>query len=184
MAVSWLNQRFTKGGPTMFERLFKRAHAITRHRTAPLVEERLLYLGHLAEQQMTRNSLRSVAHYLLVICDRLNLSAGVDEVIRPAEIETAAAGWAGRPFTPHRRRVHHSCLARAKFTRHATRWLRFLGRLEELPPPPVACGEVIGAFADHMRNERGLSERTIELRCRAVGDFLQRIGTSEDSWPG
>ena len=39
----------------MFERLFKRAHAVRRHRTPPLVEERLLYLEHLEEQQMTRS---------------------------------------------------------------------------------------------------------------------------------
>lgn len=165
----------------MFERLFKHAHAVRRHRTPPLVEERLLYLEHLEEQQMTRNSLRSVAHYLLVICDRLSLSGRADEVISAAEIVTAAARWACRPFKPRRRRVYNSPLARAQFTRHATRWLRFLGRLKETPAPPVVCGELMAAFADHMKSERGLSERTVELRCRAVGDFLQRIGASEVS---
>jgi len=37
----------------MFDRLYKRQHAIARHQNGPLNEERRRYLAHCAEQQMS-----------------------------------------------------------------------------------------------------------------------------------
>ena len=75
----------------MFENLFKRPHAVRRHTTYPLLEERLLYLRHLSDRHFSRNSLRMVAQYLLVITDHLDLPGHAGEVVTHAAIEAAAA---------------------------------------------------------------------------------------------
>jgi hypothetical protein len=40
----------------MFEQLFKRPHALARHRNGPPAEERRRYLAHCTEQQMSRRT--------------------------------------------------------------------------------------------------------------------------------
>ena len=56
-----------------------------------------------------------------------------------------------------------------RFTRHATRWLSFLGRLQPAITAPQPYAEQVTRFADYMRQERGLSPRTIEI---AAGRFV------------
>ena len=41
----------------MFDQLFKRPVAVARHRTGPLLEERLAFLTHLANQGYSRQEL-------------------------------------------------------------------------------------------------------------------------------
>lgn len=165
----------------MFEQLITRPFYAARHRTAPLVEERLAFLEHLAAQGMRRNSLRTIAEYLLTITDSLRLADRPDETISLDEIEQRAALWAGRkPRQPHSRR---GTRAQAAFRSYATRWLRFLNRLEQRPAPasPRPFAGLIGAFADYMRSERGLSLQTIRRRCLFMQSFLDRLGTDESS---
>ena len=45
----------------MFDKLFDRPHAVKRHCSSPLAEERSRYLDHLAQQGMARGTLRNIA---------------------------------------------------------------------------------------------------------------------------
>ena len=162
----------------MFEKLYQCVNTINRHITAPMVEERIQFLKYLEKQQMTHNTLRNVAHYLLIICDYLNLFERKSEIVRFSEIEQAATRWAERPTKPRKRRVQNSLLARKLFIRHTTQWLRFLGRLEE-DVSPVICNSLIAPFSQFMKKEKGLSDRTIELYCLIAEDFLERIKVKE-----
>ena len=69
----------------MFELLFTRASAITRHQLAPLAEERRSFLRHLAQQSYRPRSLRSKASQLLAIVQQMNRVRGTS----PAQIERA-----------------------------------------------------------------------------------------------
>ena len=158
----------------MFEKLYQSVNAIKRHTTEPMVEERIQFLKYLEKQQMARNTLKNVAHYLLIICDYLNLFERKSEIISFSEIEQAATLWAERPTKPRKRRVQNSPLARQLFIRHATQWLKFLGRLEE-DISFIICNALITPFSQYMKKEKGLSDRTIELYCLTVEDFLERI---------
>lgn len=158
----------------MFEKLYQSVNTISRHTTEPMVEERIQFLKYLEKQQMTRNTLRSVAHYLLIICNYLNLFERKSEIISFSEIEQAATLWAERPTKPRKRRVQNSPLARQLFIRHATQWLKFLGRLEE-DISFIICNSLITPFSHYLKKEKGLSDRTIELYCLTVEDFLERI---------
>lgn len=156
----------------MFDQLFVRPCAIARHCAGPLAQERLRYLSHLASQGMTRETLRQAADHILMVSEQLGLADRPMEAIRKEEIQRTATAWAKRhPRARHRKGGPTST---SRFRRYATRWLRFLGRLEQQPSP---FAEQIAAFADYMRRDRGLSPRTISTRCRFVRHFLERFGT-------
>jgi len=154
-----------------FCQLFQCPHAIKRHRTSPLLEERLRYLTYRAEQATARSYLRQIAFYQPIIIKYLGLED--NRIVTPQEIETAAKRWA-RYQTQHiRSKKHFSRASKSSFIRYATAWLRFLNRLNIPDPPPIAP-QVI-AFADYMREERGLSEGTIQYRCWTIQNFLSAI---------
>lgn len=158
----------------MFQQLFERPHAIQRQLDAPLLQARQLYLAHCATQGMARRTLREIAFYQLIAIDYLELA---DEgVITPAEITAAAARWARRSPQTSSLKDAASPLSQARFIKHATHWLDFLGRLHTPTAPLPPCAPYIRDFADFMRNERGLSEETISYRCRELESFLTEIG--------
>jgi integrase/recombinase XerD len=163
----------------MFERLCSRPSALARHRDGPLAEERLAYLGHLADQGLSTGSLQRAAQYLLVIALTLRLAERPGEAIRPEEIRRQAARWAKRRCTRPDRKP--GCYSRKSYLSHATRWLQFLGRLVPQSAPPSPFAAHLAAFADYMLHERGLSPRTSRNRCRFVRRFLDEIGAVDGS---
>jgi len=160
----------------MFDRLFHKPRVLARYRDGPLAEERRRYLVHCAEQQMARTTLREIATYTLAITKALRLAERTGELITPGEIKAVADVWAHRRSPP--RSSPAVSAARRLFTRFATRWLSFLGRLQPvITVPPPYDGQVT-AFADYMRQERGLSPRTIESTCRAAREFLPQLSAA------
>ncbi len=147
----------------MFDRLFVRPEALAHHRAEPLLEERLTFLAHLADQGLARSSLRVIAAELLVIMKSLGLASRPGEAISRDEIQ---------------QKVVH------KFSGVAQRWLRFLGRLRQPPAPVSPYAKKIKAFADDMEHERGLSAATIRSRCWVVSRFLSRLDVADGSLRG
>jgi integrase/recombinase XerD len=141
----------------MFEQLFQRPWALARYRDGPLAAERRRFLVHCADQRMGTARLRALAGYTLRIANTLRLAHRPDELITPEEIKAAADRWVRRS-TP---RSAAGRAARREFIHLATRWLSFLGRLQRpsITPQPYA-GE-LSAFAEHLRQERGLAPATI-----------------------
>jgi site-specific recombinase XerD len=56
----------------------------------------------------------------------------------------------------------------------AAAWLRFAGRLACPAAPETPHADKLAAFADFLRGERGLSERTVGTYSDRAGDFLRR----------
>jgi integrase/recombinase XerD len=163
----------------MFERLFNRPITVAQQWAGPLLEERLSYLSHLAEQGVARHRLQVRAYYLLVIAQRLRLAQRPVKVISPGEIERQARRWAEQPGP---RKVIGSKWQRVYFMRYATQWLQFCGRLQPLSDPPHRYAELIAAFADFLGREKGLVPSTIRACCSRVREFLDRVGsTASDS---
>src|SRR4029077_7820287 len=67
--------------------------------------------------------------------------------------------------------------SRQRFRSVARAWLRFLGRWQapQLSSQPYA--DLITDFAVSMRQERGLAESTIILRCGFVKQFFDRLAS-------
>jgi integrase/recombinase XerD len=154
----------------MFEQLFKQPRALARQRSGPLLEERLRYLGHLADQGLARRSLQAAAHYTVFVADQLCLADRPGEPIPLAEVERNALLWAEKPPLFGQRRP-----AGVFFLQHATAWLGFLGRLQLPPAKQRFHAEQIDAFADYLHRERGLSPRTVDTYCPAVEAFLDDL---------
>lgn len=155
----------------MFQQLFERPHAIQRQLAAPLLEARRLYLAHCATQGLARRTLREIAFYQLIAIDYLHL--GDQGLITTADITAAAERWAHRSPQTASSKDAASPLSKARFIKHATHWLDFLGRLYTPPAPLSPFAPYLRDFADFMRSERGLSEATIRSRCREVESFLR-----------
>jgi len=153
----------------MFNQLFTRQHAIQRHFTSPLLEERLRYLRHCSSLGGTRSFLRSLAQSMLVIIDILDLATMVGE-IDTAKIETAADQWISRQPRHFNRKRDRA--GRDLLISRATQWLHFIGRLRLPVTTPPSYAHLNQEFAGYLRLERGLSEHTIETRCFYVNDFL------------
>ena len=152
----------------MFDTLFRYPSVLARHRDGPSAQERERFLIHCASTGATRRTLLHLASELLLVARQINL--GDDRLINLAEVEAACARWV-RHQRRHRR-IRDPWFCRQHFVRTATHWLRFLGRLEQLPNKPAAFAALIDEFADYMRKERGLSQHTIHNRCWHVQAFL------------
>jgi site-specific recombinase XerD len=156
----------------MFDQLFRCPHALSRQSAGPLLQERLRYLEHLASLGMARSSLRTAACYVLAAAECLRVAERPGEAIAGDEIQYQADLWAGEPHSgSHRTGVS----SRQHFLLQATRFLRFLGRLQVPSVPPHPFTQYVAAFTDYITHEQGLSPATIGGRRWAVDDFLRRL---------
>ncbi len=157
----------------MFEQRFERSHALNRQRSAPLADERRLYLIHCASQGMARSTVRLTAELLVAVEDRLRLAERPNSIISLQEVEEAGTRWASRRAIPPIRL--RSDLSKQRFICHAVRWLTFMGRLQPTCTPAKPHEEKVVEFADFMLRERGLSPATIALRCQTVCQLLDQL---------
>ena len=140
----------------MFDQLFRRRHALARHRSGPLLEERLAYLTHLADRGCSRNTLQSTARDILSIAKILGFARRRRRIVTRDDIKRKTAS-------------KHS------FYPIAVRWLQFVGRLQQQPAAANPYAKKIKAFADHMERDRGLSPVTIRGRCWFITRFLNQL---------
>jgi len=152
----------------MFERLFKYPRVLARHREGPFAEARERFLVHCANDGLACGTLLRIARELLVVATRIDTTA--ETPITRQQIEGAAQRW-----TRHQRRrgrIGEPSGSRQLFIQVALSWLRFLGRLEASPSQPAIGAEWVEHFTTYMREDRGLSPRTIHARRWHVEKFL------------
>ena len=138
----------------MFENLYKDPATIAKYQLAPLLEDRERYLRSVVASGVVVEIARRVARSQLVLMELLNLP-DADIPIRLATVEKAVQQWC--------RNVPE--VSAADFRRHAFRWLRFLGWLDEPVPDAHPHARQVEAFAAWMRDDRGLSEATVSNCC-------------------
>ena len=134
----------------MFENLYKDPATIAKYQRAPLLEDRERYLRSVVDSGADGEVARRVARAQLVLMELLSLP-DADIPIRLTTVERAVREWC--------RSVPEA--SAANFRRHALRWLRFLGWLDEPPRHTHPHARHVEAFAAWMRDERGLSEATV-----------------------
>jgi len=158
----------------LFNRLFERRHALKRHSSAPLLQERLLYLRHLADLEARECTLRNAAQYQLIIMDILNFH--IVRTISIDEIEKGALKWA-EDEKVRRRKSTCSKFAKGRFVHHAVTWFTMLGCLLQERTPPVPFQEYRDGYLEYMALEQGLSETTVHGRSFLLKDFLINLST-------
>ena len=145
----------------MFETLYKDPATIAKYRLAPLLEDRERYLLSMVASGAAGAVVCRAARTQLVLMDLLNLP-DADIPVRLATVETV---------------VQERCrsvpkVSAANFRRHAFRWLRFLGWLDEPVRDAHPHVRQVEAFAAWMRDDRGLSEVTISNCCYESNRFF------------
>jgi site-specific recombinase XerD len=155
----------------VFEELFDLPRTVERQRAAPLAEQRARYLRHLKEAGTSRSTLLQCAYDLLYAARLLDLTPG--ERVSVLRIEAAAAIWS-RPKGRRSARAA-SPKARERFIGRAAAWLRLLGWLDEPEKARHPYGTQVDAYEAWLRSERGLSEATIEVYCRAADRFFNGL---------
>jgi integrase/recombinase XerD len=117
---------------------------------------------------MARTTLQRIARELLVIADRIDITAA--QTIGLPDIEAFAARWAREQQRRHR--AQQSRWSRKFFVQTATSWFRFLGHLDQSEPKPKPLADSLRDFAAHASSERGLSPTTVRDRCWHVQKFV------------
>ena len=152
----------------MLEELFKSPTILSRHRNAPLLEERTCYLASRAGEGCAHGTLLRIARELFQIVQLLHIPS--TSKVTSEQLRATGERWARQQC--RRGRAHTLRWPRELFIHIATEWLRFLGRLDERVVEPPSFAGLIDKFAKWMESERGLSLTTIHNYCWHVKKFL------------
>src|SRR3954463_11767549 len=142
-----------------------------KYRAAPLVGQRERYLVHLKATGARRSTLRKCANDQLSLVRLLDLKDG-DRVSR-SQIQVAAALWS----QPRGRRCDRAASrkTRDRFVSHGVRWLGFLGWLDDGGGGRHPHDAEVQAFARWLREERGLSDATVQSYRAAADHFFGHL---------
>jgi site-specific recombinase XerD len=152
----------------MFEQLFTSLDCIERHSKAPLGEERLRYLKHLAESGHSPSSLRVAEVQMFTAIRHMNL--GSDSALSVEQITSAAQELA---LKRHEERIRAGLIRPARlFTYTVTDWFRFIGRLKSTPPAVDPSAKLLEEFANYLETDRGLATGTVHHRVKFARRFL------------
>ena len=111
----------------MFDKLFVSRAAVEHHLSSPLLQERLEYLQHCANQGYSLTTLRELAADLLLIQNLLGLATSSDS-LGLAAVQAGVSRWVNR--RPRHFNYKNGRRGRVQVLSRAVRWLRFLGRLQ------------------------------------------------------
>ena len=156
----------------MFDQLFKNPSAITRHTSAPYVEERRRFLFACAQQGNSKSTLWHCARDLLWVAGKLSIYPDLHHVT----MEQVQALAHGRKERKHRcERTLNTNVTQQRYVRLAKTWLRFLGHLSE-PAEQIPFQAQLQAYGQWAREERGFTEATVKQGYYDVRRFLQWYG--------
>jgi len=160
----------------MFEVLFAYPKVLARHQADPAAADRERYLTHCADQGAARETLLRIARQLLVVAERIDVTAA-RPITRP-EIDAAAQAWARQQ--QKQRGTDSGEWSRHLFVQVAVAWLRFLGIFQDARHDRrTAFFEQVDDFIAHLQDERGLSPITVGGRRWHVDSFLEHVSLSK-----
>jgi hypothetical protein len=144
-----------------------------------MVEELGIGIGLHRGRRVAGHDRTKIAELLMAAEEYLKLGERPVATVTIQEIEEARSRWSTRKSLPPIRL--HPRVSRQRFVCIAARWLTFLNRLQVPSKPVKVYDQMIIEFTDFMQKERGLARRTIEQRCSAVREFLDRLCERERS---
>lgn len=153
----------------MFENIVSAAPALARHRNAPLAAERDRYLRHCADQGSTLETLRLRARSILWVAEHMSPDdIGQVDASRLHEIVYGSASLATSMPAP---------ATAATLVNFARPWLKYLGWWHA-PLEPIPFAPALDRFVAWMRDERGLTQCTIDQWRYRTAKFLLWCGAT------
>lgn len=156
----------------MLETLLEHSFFLNRHREAPLLKEREVFLGHLQQQGTSRAALRNLSGELIHVVCLLRLEKLRD--VGPEEIHNAAQRWSHQQRSNPK--AHSYGNTTSFFIYAAKKWLRFHGCLKMPSAPAMRFANQLGEFARYMTEEQGLSPHSVRSHCWKTSKFLAWFG--------
>jgi hypothetical protein len=156
----------------MLEDFLEHPFFLNRHRQAPLLKERELFLSHLQQQGTSRKALRNLSGEMLPVMRLLKLTEMRDVSLE--EIQRAALCWAREQRTNPKAQSYGN--SASFFVYAAKKWLRFHGRLKLPIAPPMRFADQLNYFARYMTEEQGLSPYSVRSHCAKTSKFLEWFG--------
>jgi len=157
----------------MLEVLYSQRAVINRHQNAPRFAERERFLDHCAERGYTPKALQKIAWLLFIIVTNIstnNRRVSRDEI--RLMIDQTQVSLKRRTTDKTGRHSEHT---RQILEKVAIDWYTFLGELEPCGSNSSQIDTYVNAFVCYMRDQRGLSEVTIETRRLRISLCLQSI---------
>ena len=155
----------------MFDQLFSRPGAVAIHTNGPWAAERIRYLTHCQERG------DALATRRLKACNLLWIARGVGvtgDLHLSSEQVQALVDRGYHRHHRHRRDIRNRH-ARRRLARHARAWLRYLGVFKR-PAEAIQFQSFLESYCRWAKDERALSEATIECFRRRTKQFLQWYG--------
>jgi integrase/recombinase XerD len=156
----------------MLETLLEHPFFLNRHREAPLLKEREVFLHHLQRQGTSRAALQDLSNELLNVVRLLKLSEMRGVALD--EIQRAAQRWARQQRSNPK--AHSYGNSASFFIYAAKKWLRFHGCLKMPSAPQMRFAGQLDNFARYMTEEQGLSPQSVRSHCWKTSKFLAWVG--------
>jgi integrase/recombinase XerD len=155
----------------MFDQLFTRASTVARHATAPFAEERIRYLEYCRQRGDSLAWQLRKADHLLWIARKLSkhpdLQVTIDQIRAVVGDCSDGENTAGPKL--------HLLSTRKRLIGNACAWLRYLGQLRE-PVEQIPFGSRLDEYCEWAKQERGLSDASIDRFGRTIRQFLRWYG--------
>ena len=155
----------------MFDQLFERASTIARHATAPFAEERIRYLEYCKQRGDSLAWQLRRAEHLLWIARKLSMHTDLQVTID--EVRALVVSGSDREDTGGPQL--HILSTRKRLIGQACAWLRYLGCLRE-PVEQIPFGSRLDEYCEWAKQERGLSDASIDRFGRTIRQFLRWYG--------
>ncbi len=157
----------------MHDGIFKQPAVIARYRAGPYLEARERFLSQAQAEGYLPCTLERMAWVLLVAAHVLHCNGGrLGRDQLKSELVDAMDRRLGRAPSAHTAKL---------LLRTGVAWLRSMDALVVVEEPPGRFSGEVRAFADHMRDERGLSPATIAQYLHLLSGFIAalppRVGT-------
>ena len=147
----------------MFDELFRSPAVVQRHLSSPLLQERLEYLQHCANQGYRLTTLRELAADLLLIQNLLSLATSSD-LLSVADVQAGVSRWVDR--RPRHFKHKNGRRGREQILPRAVRWLRFLGRLRLPGETPPAYRSLLESFVNPVHRQNAARDAyAIDFPC-------------------
>jgi integrase/recombinase XerD len=153
----------------MIEDIYQMKWVVSRHKHAPLLEERERFLEHCQQQGTNHKSLQNMAPELIAVIRLLRMKE-LREVSLD-EIKQAAKAWAKEQRSNSR--VRSYAASAGYFVYVAKKWLRFHGKLRMPSPPRLRFADELDDFVSFMATEQGLSPASICSHRWKTSKFLE-----------
>jgi integrase/recombinase XerD len=151
------------------ETIYQKKWVVSRHKEAPLLQEREQFLVHCQQQGTSYKALQNMAAELLAVIRLLRM-----EELREVglgEIKQAAKRWVEVQRSNPRARSYANSADYFIFV--AKKWLRFQGKLRIPSPPRARFADELDDFVSFMATEQGLSPMSIRSHRWKTAKFLE-----------